>query len=131
MKIELYVIDCETNSSRVVLTLPAVIGRGDDADLVVAHPEVSRHHCRLFWYQNTVHIQDLRSLNGTVVGSRRIQNSESVIQPNETFTVGPVQFRIKYNRQEAPATDFSGSSSRSRARGISNSTNSASAAVKK
>ena len=131
MKIELFVIGCETDSSRVLLTLPAVIGRGNDADLVVEHPEVSRHHCRLFWYQNSVHIQDLRSLNGTIIGSRRIQNSESPIQPNETFTVGPVPFRIQYSRQEVPANDFSGSSSRSRARRASNSTNSGSPALKK
>ena len=131
MKIELFVVDCETDSSRVLLTLPAIIGRGNDADLVVEHPEVSRHHCRLFWFQNAVHIQDLRSLNGTIVGSKRIQNSESPIQPNETFTVGPVQFQIKYSPQEVPASDVSGSTSRSRARAVNNSTNSASAALKK
>ena len=130
MKIELFVVDCETDSSRVLLTLPAVIGRGNDADLVVEHPEVSRHHCRLFWFQNAVHIQDLRSLNGTIVGSRRIQNSESPIQPNETFTVGPVQFQINYSPQEVPASDVSGSTSRSRARAVSNS-NSGSATLKK
>ena len=131
MKIELFVVDCETDSSRVLLTLPAVIGRGNDADLVVEHPEVSRHHCRLFWFQNAVHIQDLRSLNGTIVGSKRIQNSESPIQPNETFTVGPVQFQISYSPQEVPASDVSGSTSRSRARAVNNSTNSGSAALKK
>lgn len=131
MKIELFVVDCETDSSRVLLTLPAVIGRGNDADLVVEHPEVSRHHCRLFWFQNAVHIQDLGSLNGTIVGTRRIQNSESPIQPDETFTVGPVQFQVNYSPQEVPASDVSGSTSRSRARVITNSTNSGSAALKK
>ena len=131
MKIELFVVDCETDSSRVLLNLPAIIGRGNDADLVVAHPEVSRHHCRIFCHQNEVHIQDLRSLNGTIVGSRLIQNSESLIKPNETFTVGPVQFRINYSPQEVSAADFSGSTSRSRMRGTSTSTNSGSAALKK
>ncbi|MBQ6107783.1 MAG: FHA domain-containing protein, partial [Thermoguttaceae bacterium] len=91
------------------------------------HPEVSRHHCRLFCHQNEVHIQDLRSLNGTIVGTRLIQNSESLIKPNETFTVGPVQFRINYSPQEISSNDFSGSTSRSR----SNSTNSGSGALKK
>ncbi|MDO4628047.1 MAG: FHA domain-containing protein [Planctomycetia bacterium] len=125
MKVDLRVIDCETNSNLVTLSLPAVIGRGDNADLVIAHPEVSRQHCRLFWYQNAVHIQDLRSLNGTVVAGRRIQNAESSIMPEENFTVGPVQFRISYNRQDNSVSEMSGSSAR-RTRG--GSTNAALAA---
>ncbi len=111
MKVELRVIDCETNNNRVTLFLPAVIGRSENADLVVAHPEVSRQHCRLFCYQNTVHIQDLNSLNGTIVAGRRIQNAESGIMPEENFIVGPVQFQISYNRQEN-VSEMSGSSAR-------------------
>lgn len=112
MKVELQVIDCETNSNRVALNLPAVIGRGEDADLVIAHPEVSRQHCRIFWYQNAVHVQDLRSLNGTIISGRRIHNSESIILPDETFIVGPVQFRITYSRQESSSSEISNSTSR-------------------
>lgn len=112
MKVELFVIDCETSSNRISLTLPAVIGRGNDADLVVAHPEVSRKHCRLFSFQNSLHVQDLNSLNGTTVAGRKIQNAQSAILPDEIFSVGPVQFRVKYQRSEVPNSEISGSTSR-------------------
>lgn len=110
MKVEIFVIDCETTSNRVRLSLPAVIGRGNDTDLVIAHPEVSRRHCRLFLFQNTVHIQDLNSLNGTVVAGRKIQNAESPILPEEYFSIGPVQFQIRYRRQDISYSETSGSS---------------------
>ncbi len=114
MKVEIFVIDCETASNRVLLSLPAVIGRGNDTDLVIAHPEVSRQHCRLFHFQNTVHIQDLNSLNGTVVAGRKIKNAESPILPEEIFSIGPVQFQIRYRRQDISNSEVSGSSRKSK-----------------
>ncbi len=125
MKVELFVLDCDSASSRIELTLPAIVGRGENADLIIAHPEVSRQHCRLFWFRNSVHIQDLKSLNGTNVAGRLIANAESVIQPEEHFTVGPVQFRISYSKQDASCSDPTGSTAR-RTHGSSNSIHSAS-----
>ncbi len=121
MKVELYVVDCETGSNRIVLSLPAILGRGNDADLIINHPEVSRRHCRIFSFQNMVHIQDMNSLNGTIVSGNRIQNTETAIHPEETFSVGPVLFRISYHRQAAAYSDISGSTSRKSRGSVSNS----------
>lgn len=125
MKVELFVLDCDSASSRITLNLPAIIGRGDNADLVIAHPEVSRQHCRLFWYRDTVHIQDLKSLNGTTIAGRIISNAESPILPEEHFSVGPVQFRISYSKQDFSTPDPTGSTARRARGGSSNSIHSA------
>ncbi|MBE6424615.1 MAG: FHA domain-containing protein [Thermoguttaceae bacterium] len=131
MKVELYVVDCETGSNRIVLSLPAILGRGNDADLIINHPEVSRRHCRIFAFQNVVHIQDLNSLNGTLVSGNRIQNTETTIHPEETFSVGPVLFRISYHRQMTAYSDISGSTSRKTRGSISNAQNLSKASASK
>jgi len=49
-----------------------VIGRGEDADAVIDHPEISRHHARVTIGPRSVTIEDLDSKNGTFVGDKRI-----------------------------------------------------------
>lgn len=96
MLIRLKVIDCKTDQQEVELALPATLGRGERSDLVIAHPEVSRNHCRLFEYHGVVHLQDQHSLNGTFAGGQRLSQQEVQVLPGETFLVGPVKFIIDY-----------------------------------
>ena len=109
MQVELKVIGLKTDREKVELTLPAILGRGADVDLVIPHPEISRRHCRLFVHQNMVHVQDLKSLNGTVVGETRLQNAQCMILPGEQFTLGPITFEIQYTKPESPAASSMGS----------------------
>ncbi|MDO4575186.1 MAG: FHA domain-containing protein [Planctomycetia bacterium] len=108
MKVELQVVGCKVDRENVSLALPATIGRGTSADLVIAHREVSRKHCRLFVYKDLVHVQDLQSMNGTYVNGHHLQNAEMVIMPGERFSVGPVTFEIQYHKAElTPSTNGS------------------------
>jgi len=50
---------------------PTIIGRSRQSDLTVAHPMISRQHCKLFEVDGLLKIQDLGSLNGTFVGRKR------------------------------------------------------------
>jgi pSer/pThr/pTyr-binding forkhead associated (FHA) protein len=57
------------------LTKTLVVGRGGDADVVLADPTVSRHHASLSAQGETAIVEDLQSSNGTFV------NGEQVGQP--------------------------------------------------
>lgn len=49
-----------------------VIGRGMDCDMVLDHPHVSKHHCRIQLAKDGVEIIDLRSTNGTYLNQQRL-----------------------------------------------------------
>ncbi|HUY93163.1 MAG TPA: FHA domain-containing protein [Pirellulales bacterium] len=97
MEAKLIVVGGKANKAEVQLTLPAVIGRGRDADLTVAHATVSRRHCMLYERDGALMVRDNGSLNGTVIEGERIQ--EAVLRPGATLTVGPLTFRAEYDHQ--------------------------------
>ncbi|MBK8480091.1 MAG: FHA domain-containing protein [Proteobacteria bacterium] len=53
-----------------------VIGRAQEAEIVLAEPTVSREHAAIHCEQGVVHLQDLGSRHGTFVNSRRITTAQ-------------------------------------------------------
>lgn len=106
MDAKLIVVGGKANKSVVKLTLPAVLGRGRDVNLTVAHKTVSRHHCMLEEVNGEVMVRDNNSLNGTLVDGERITEAV-LLRPGQTLTVGPITFRADYDQapvaQIAPA----------------------------
>lgn len=100
MNLRLKVVGGELERSEVDLVLPATLGRGSEASLRLVHPLVSRLHCELFSRGDQVWVRDLRSLNGTFVGSERIE--ECPLRPGDLLTVGVVTFRASYRPEERP-----------------------------
>jgi len=113
VNLRLKVVGGELEHSEVDMTLPATLGRGSEASLRLVHPLVSRLHCELFEREGQVWVRDLRSLNGTFVGSERV--GECLLRPGDLLTVGVVTFRASYQLQESP--EF-GSEERSPASGV-------------
>ena len=56
---------------------PIVLGRSRDADVLLAHPGVSRRHASLRPVENTWMVEDLHSTRGTYVNGRRLDPGES------------------------------------------------------
>lgn len=94
MEATLTVTGGKTNKRTVPLKLPTTIGRSKEAGITVAHPMISRQHCELFESSGLLLLRDLGSLNGTLVGGQKVK--ETVLRPNEEFTVGPLTFRVEY-----------------------------------
>lgn len=63
------------------------IGRGLDNDIVIQAPEMSRQHMRLSLSTGGYTLQDLNSLNGTLVNGERLHGS-TLLKINDIITVG-------------------------------------------
>ncbi|GEM_PF-779124 len=93
MLVRLKVIRGKANRGLVDLSIPAVIGRGRDADLTVIHPVISRRHCELYQQDGRLFVRDLGSLNGTYVGA--VQVKEGEIHSGDSLSIGPVSFEVQ------------------------------------
>jgi len=92
-------------NKEIELKLPATIGRSPDNEITLAQPLVSRRHCELFATHDQLFVRDLGSMNGTYVGSEKIEGDHP-LNPGELLTVGTVTFRALYG--ELIETDASG-----------------------
>jgi hypothetical protein len=100
MDAKLVVVGGEAKSGEVkIKKLPAIVGRGDEADIRLRHPLVSRKHCEISESNGVLKVRDLGSLNGTFIASAKIK--EAVLKPDDLITIGPVVFRAVY---EGPAS---------------------------
>jgi diguanylate cyclase (GGDEF)-like protein len=59
-----------------LVTGSLIIGRSDDADVVISSKDVSRRHARVTCDGSTVWIEDLDSTNGTLVNGVKIKKTE-------------------------------------------------------
>ncbi|HEV3343441.1 MAG TPA: FHA domain-containing protein [Pirellulales bacterium] len=94
MEAKLVVVGGKANRSEVKLKLPAMLGRGRDVDVTVAHATVSRHHCLIYELDGALVVRDNGSLNGTVIDGKRIK--EALLRPGQSLTIGPLTFRAEY-----------------------------------
>ncbi len=93
----LIVVGGNATKRRIDLKLPATLGRGSGATLLIMHNTVSRLHCEISERDGALVVRDLDSLNGTFVGETRV--TQSVLRPGDLLTVGPLVFRVEYEHQ--------------------------------
>ena len=94
MDVKLLVISGDANPGEIDLKLPAILGRGRNATVTRPHSLVSRKHCAITSEKGRLQVKDLGSLNGTLVGNKRIDVAD--LPPGELLTVGAVTFRVVY-----------------------------------
>jgi len=94
----LKVVGGEVEAQEIPLRLPAVLGRGHDVAVNLTHPLVSRRHCEIREADGKVVVRDLASLNGTYVGSERVE--EGLLNDGDLLTIGTVTFRAIYSTPE-------------------------------
>lgn len=71
----------------LVLPERLVIGRGEDCELTLANPRISRRHCEIFRCRNTFWIVDLGSTNGTMLNGRRLSDA-AVLREGDLLHLG-------------------------------------------
>ncbi len=75
-----------------------LIGRGNDCDLSIPDPLVSRHHARMYLDQSGGRIVDLQSDNGTWVNGNRVR--ETSLNEGDLVEMGKAQFVVQRGRLE-------------------------------
>jgi pSer/pThr/pTyr-binding forkhead associated (FHA) protein len=79
---------------RYHLARPEVrIGRRKDMDLILSDTTVSAEHARVFFQEGGLWIEDLKSMNGTLVNDRRIRRS--LLQANDRITLGKYELEVQ------------------------------------
>jgi ABC-type multidrug transport system ATPase subunit len=68
------------------------VGRGEDVDLRLDSPIVSRTHARIERHDGALAVVDLGSSNGTYIGSRRVERA--ALAPGDRIVVGPFQIEV-------------------------------------
>lgn len=62
---------------------PFVVGRTEEADIVLHDPEVSRRHARFESHNAVVYVEDLKSRNGTFLNGRRVTEAIEIREGDE------------------------------------------------
>ncbi len=89
--------DSDTAAHPIVHEL--VIGRGEQADLLLSEATVSRRHATVRQDGHTVVVTDLDSANGTYVNDRRIFEGTRV-EDGDLIRLGSAEIRIKVDGRE-------------------------------
>ncbi|NUO54679.1 MAG: sigma 54-interacting transcriptional regulator [Polyangiaceae bacterium] len=71
-----------------------ILGRGDDADIVVDDTRASRRHLELSLREGRLFAKDLGSRNGTRVGSVVLKSEERPVVRGEEIVVGPAHVTV-------------------------------------
>lgn len=74
-------------------SLPATVGRGQDATLVIQHRKLSRLHCRFYMSEDSLHVRDLGSTNGTAVNGVLAMGAQA-LQVGDHVSLGGVVFQV-------------------------------------
>lgn len=100
---ELTVVDGPDKGRSVeVQTGRIIMGSGDDVDLVLGDPTVSRRHAELRALADGVLLVDLDSKNGTRVGGVGVK--EALLPPDGTFSLGGTVIRVVQKRERLGST---------------------------
>ena len=76
-----------------------LIGRSDEADVVVTSPDLSRRHAYASWDGRSATIVDAGSTNGTVVNDQLIAGARP-LRPGDVVRLGSLELRF-----DLPVTD--------------------------
>ena len=78
---------------RYAVSRPLLIGRAKDCDLALVSAQVSRHHARVVPRGNTLLLEDLGSVNGTLVNGEPVQGQRQ-LRPGDVIRIKDISFRV-------------------------------------
>ncbi len=96
-------------ASRPIKSAVVRIGRGEECELPLSDPSVSRHHCLLIQQEQSLVLRDLKSSNGTFVNGQRVscvtlRVGDFIIVGNTGFVVEDKQHASLWERLNAFAS---------------------------
>jgi DNA-binding winged helix-turn-helix (wHTH) protein len=82
-----------------------IIGREDDANVVIDSDSVSRHHAVIVIRGEDALIEDLGSKNGTFIASRRIEAAAG-LKDGDTIRLGSVALTFRAQHRSSPTVTY-------------------------
>jgi len=76
-----------------------ILGRGSDADILIDHKRASRRHAKILAHDETLEIEDLDSINGTIVNGEKIGNQE--LFSGDSIQITDARIRVRRGSPEA------------------------------
>jgi transcriptional regulator with PAS, ATPase and Fis domain len=73
---------------------PLVVGRAEDADVVLGDTRASRHHATVAIKGGQIFVRDLDSRNGTRLGGAIVRGEERRVHPGDVITIGSATLTI-------------------------------------
>lgn len=70
-----------------------ILGRGSDSDILIDHKKASRRHARIFARGSSHFIEDLGSINGTIVNGEKIKEKE--LFPGDSIQIADARLRVR------------------------------------
>jgi pSer/pThr/pTyr-binding forkhead associated (FHA) protein len=102
--IELTILDHYGRLTRFTLRgLPAILGRHDNADVILTDPWISHEHCKLFQNEGVLIVRDLDSKNGVFLHGARVLEAE--VRPGDCLTLGRTEITVRYREPESGSAD--------------------------
>jgi Protein of unknown function (DUF3662)/FHA domain len=84
----------------------ALVGRGDDCDVSISLPEVSRRHVIIFRQDGQAYVIDLDSVNGTAIDGTRVGRLPMPINSGSILTIAGYDLRFSHvSRFSSHASD--------------------------
>ncbi len=88
--------------SREISDQVLYLGRSKKNEIVLADGSVSRRHAKLFVIERHLYLEDLKSVNGTLMGTEKIRRME--LKEGDAFSIGPFEIRVEASEPEDPRT---------------------------
>lgn len=90
---KLQTINGEFTGTEITIERDMLVGRHQEADIVLAAAEISRRHAAFLLKEQALYVQDLKSSNGTFVNDVRVEN-ESLLKDGDIVQFASLKFSV-------------------------------------
>lgn len=98
---KLQTITGEFAGKEVDIDRDMLVGRHQDADILIQSADVSRRHAALFLKEQVLTVQDLGSSNGTFINDTKIAEGETIVKDGDILQFASHKFSVLAPAQSA------------------------------
>ena len=99
-ELSLEIVEGPSAGRQIALGQPLVVGRGQDAQVVLDDPRASRKHARITPHGGTAVVEDLGSSNGTFVNGNQL-HVPATVGPGDDILIGVTVLELRSTAQIA------------------------------
>jgi predicted component of type VI protein secretion system len=93
-ELNLEIVEGPSAGRQIALSAPLVVGRGEESEIVLDDPRVSRRHVRISPHGGTAVVEDLQSSNGTFVNGNELY-APATVGPGDDILVGVTVLEVR------------------------------------